>query len=111
MLELTPSEIRRDMEIKQSKHFKSLKHDWVERVKLSDFMDLIIFDEGDILGDDWKRVGNALAIPASDPKNNKHLDSGRTTLANTGMLSSSLNNAALPPINSKKNIANVSISF
>lgn len=77
MIELTPAELRKPLLERQREERESLKQDWVEKVKTNEFMDFIIFDEGEILGDDAKRIANALAIPAADAVKNRHLESFR----------------------------------
>ena len=77
MLELTPFEQRSKLLTKQVDDRERFKQDWVEKVKLSDQFDNIIFDEGEILGENTKQIAHALLIPAVDLSKNRHLDSQR----------------------------------
>jgi hypothetical protein len=52
---------------------QKFKKHWVEQVKFDSFMDHIIFDEGEILGDDIQLLTNALSIPQLDPEKNRHI--------------------------------------
>lgn len=73
MQHLTPAQYRDSFENRKILMKRKCKRDWVEQVKFDSFMDHIIFDEGEILGDDIQLLYNALSIPVMDPEKNRHI--------------------------------------
>lgn len=51
----------------KSKMRLKLQQEWIEWAQVNSYMDDIIFDEGDILGEDYKLLQIALAKQPQDP--------------------------------------------
>ena len=97
VLKLTPTDERREIIAEQQEKLRRVKRSWIEKVKVSDFMDNIIFDEGEILGDDYKVLHNILTKSAKTH-----------TLSTTEASHMLAPNERLPPLQTKKGAINVS---
>ena len=99
VLKLTPVEVKKLVKDQQQHKLSSVKKSWIEKVKRDVSMDNIIFDEGEILGDDFKILHNILN------KSGKNFTSGGTFNDSLHQLGP---NERLPPIMTKKGTNNVS---